>query len=459
MSTRNLPERPPLEYLKKLAKERLVALRATDPTAKLAQAQHAVAREHGFSSWRALKSEVDRRRAPVLAEFFRQCAAGDIGGLRALLEKDAGLVRERTPEGSTGLHLAVRHPDAVRLLIEHGADPNVRDVGDNATPLHFAAANGCLESVRILLDAGADVHGTGDVHTGEVIGWAARQGNEAVIDLLLERGARHHIFSAMALGDRDLVRRLVDENPECLARRRSRFENEHTPLHAAFAPPDGLGWLSGRPDYAMMKLLIELGADIEAKDDKGRTPLALAMLRGDQEAMRLLKEAGAKVPRQLPESDFPKRMAASASSIKKSAPMFFVHDMRATVRWYESIGVTVADRYEDAGELIFARLCFGNGEFTLSPGGDPGGPRDVRLWFFTDKVEELYQLLKERQLRVAQVGLSGGASTEPDVQFDEDLYEPFYGGRQFSVRDNNGLSLIFWQPDWLSPNAGSTNQD
>jgi catechol 2,3-dioxygenase-like lactoylglutathione lyase family enzyme len=130
--------------------------------------------------------------------------------------------------------------------------------------------------------------------------------------------------------------------------------------------------------------------------------------------------------------------------------MFFVRDMRATVHWYESIGFTVADRYEDGGELMFARLSFGNGEFTLSPGGTTG-PRDVRLWFFTDRVQELYELLKERQLRVAQAALTGGSSEEAEVRFEEDFYEPFYGGRQFSIRDNNDLSLIFWQPAWLEP--------
>src|SRR5206468_2947995 len=80
-----------------------------------------------------------------------------VEALRELLKKDPALSRERVAAGSTGLHLAVRHPEALRLLIEHGADPNVRDLGDNAGPLHFAAANGSLESVRILLDAGADV--------------------------------------------------------------------------------------------------------------------------------------------------------------------------------------------------------------------------------------------------------------------------------------------------------------
>ena len=80
---------------------------------------------------------------------------------------------------------------------------------------------------------------------------------------------------------------------------------------------------------------------------------------------------------------------------------------------------------------MFARLSFGQCEFSLSPGGNPG-PRDVSLWFYTDRIQDLYESLRARR-----------------VPFDEDLYVPFYGGRQFSIRDINGLSLIFWQPDWL----------
>ena len=149
MSPLNLPERASLEYLKKLAKERLAALRTTDAAARLADAQLAIAREYGFASWRALKAEIDRRRAPHVAEFLRACAAGDVDTLRQLLKNHPGFARERIAAGSTGLHLAVRHPDALRLLIEHGADPNMRDTGDNASALHFAAANGNLESVRM----------------------------------------------------------------------------------------------------------------------------------------------------------------------------------------------------------------------------------------------------------------------------------------------------------------------
>jgi ankyrin repeat protein len=444
----SLPERASYEFLKKLAKDRLVALHAADPTAKLAAAQLAIAQEYGFTSWRALKAEIDRRRAPHISEFMRACTAGDVNALGALLKREPGLVRERVAAGSTGLHLAVRHPDAVRLLLQHGADPNMRDDGDNASPLHFAAAHGNVESVRLLLDAGADVHGAGDVHQGNVIGWAARKRNQTVVDLLLARGARHHIFSAMALGDHGWVERLVEENPDCLSRRRSRYECGQTPLHAAFAPPDGLGFLTGEPDYALLALLIDLGADLEAKDDKGRTPLQVALLRGDREATRLLRAAGALEPESPVGSDGTE-LRQLADSVRKGDPMFRVPDMRATVQWYQAIGFALIDAYEDSGDLVFARLSFGKCELTLSPGAT-AGPRDVSLWLYTDRVEELYRQLKNRQVQAAGVTPSVG---DAEVPFEEDLYAPFYGGRQFSIRDINGLTLIFWQPDWLAPRS------
>jgi hypothetical protein len=57
---RRLPPRPNLEYLKNEAKRRLQALRLTAPAARLADAQHRLAREYGFANWRELKASVDR---------------------------------------------------------------------------------------------------------------------------------------------------------------------------------------------------------------------------------------------------------------------------------------------------------------------------------------------------------------------------------------------------------------
>jgi len=439
-----LPQHPSLDYLKKLAKERLRQMRAASPAAQLSTAQLAVAREHGFPSWRALKAEVDRRRAPAREAFFAACQAGDLAELTVLLEKGPTLVGERNEDGGTGLHVAVAHPACVRLLLEHGADPNAREGGDNAYPLHFAAGGGYLESVRALLDAGGDVHGFADVHKADVIGWAVGDGRNVsrdVVALLIERGARHHIFSAIGMGDLDLVQRLVEEDPDALFRRRSRFEQGQTPLHFALAAPDGLQ--SKTPQYEIAELLIELGAELEAEDDKGRTPLAVAMLHGDLEAMRLLKAAGAKEPQAVDPSILEGRMDALRDSMRKQVtPMLCVADVGVAVAWYTSLGFKLQGRYPEVGEMSWAALSFGKTELMVQQRGRRASDQ-IALWFHTARIDELYELFKSRQLRASQAALDGKTAENPEIHFLEDLYEPFHGGRQFSVRDINGLELVF----------------
>lgn len=57
--SRNLPDRPNLEYLKKEAKSLLDVLQQRDATAQLTDAQHALARDYGFASWPKLKAHVE----------------------------------------------------------------------------------------------------------------------------------------------------------------------------------------------------------------------------------------------------------------------------------------------------------------------------------------------------------------------------------------------------------------
>jgi ankyrin repeat protein len=447
MANAKLPDRASLEYLKKLAKERLRQLRSVDPQTRLATAQLAIAREHGFSSWRALKAELDRRRADSVTRFFAGCASGDVDALGALLTDEPSLVRAENPaaphHGWTGLHTAAQqaHLDAVRLLLARGADPNAREAGDNTTPLHWAAARGHLDTVRTLLDAGSNVHGEGDVHEMDVIGWAtiyAPPGDipHDVVALLLQRGARHHIYSALALGDPEAIRGVVERNPEALARHMSRFEGGWTPLHFAM----------DRQRYDLLDLLIQLGADLEATDNRGQTALATAMLRGDQEAMRRLHAGGARPPRTVGAGDLKSGVAALARSVRKGVPMISVPDVAATLEWYTSIGFAEVARYADEGVVNFGMVSLGRAELMFNLFGTPAST-GVSLWFYTDAIDRLYQLFKDRQLEAARVTLDGRSNVAGGITFQEDLYDPFYGGRQFSIRDLNGYSLTFLQEE------------
>ena len=446
-----LPDRASLEFLKKLAKDRLRELRRTNPDARLAAAQLALAREYGFPSWRALRAEVARRGTPLFLSFFRACRTGDLAALKDLLDHHPALVGERTPEGSTALHQAVGHPEALRLLLERGADPNTRDVGDNALPLHGAAGAGPLESVRALLDAGSDVHGFGDLHRMDVIGWATvfAAARRDVVALLVERGARHHVFSAIALGDRDLLRQVVAADPEAIKRRLSRFEQEQTALHYVVAPADGLvgGLFRTGEHYQTLDVLIELGADLEAEDAKGRTPLAIAMLRGDQEAMRRLHAAGAKMP---PVSPPPDRepIPELAASVSELTPMLGVPDLNATVSWYQSIGFELAASHEEGGRIDWAEVRFGHARIMFVPSTVPWRENTaaLSLWMRTNRLDDLYAVLKRRQLERARAALVGEAPADSLIRFQGDLYTAFYGQREFCIRDPNGIELMFFQP-------------
>jgi ankyrin repeat protein len=456
-----LPARASLEYLKKLAKDRLRELRRTDPRTRLADAQLAVARDHGLPSWRALKAEVERRGTSLRDAFFAACAAGDPSGMQDLLEREPQLANARRDDGATALHLALAHPAGVRLLLERGADPNVRDTGDNALPLHFAAAGAPIETVRLLIEAGSDVHGRGDAHALDVIGWAAcfEEPRRDVIDLLLARGARHHVFSAVATGDHQALRMLAAEGRDTLRRRLGRSEQEQTALHYCIAPPDGLvgGLFRTGEHYRTLQLLIELGAELEARDSKGRTPLAIAMLRGDREAMRILHEAGAREPELSPATRAAASTASLAQSVVGLVPMIAVPDIDAAVAWYCAVGFELTGSNGEPGKLDWAEVALGQARIMFASSADAWreGTSGLSLWLYTNRIDDLHADLRRRQFDRSRATLAGRELETPEIRFRADLHTTHYGMREFAIEDPHGVDLTFAQPSSAAPPAGS----
>lgn len=117
-----------------------------------------------------------------LAGFFNQPAL-----IEALLTYGAEVdARSRNQMSNAPIHAAAagRSRESVRILLEHGADANARQAG-GFTPLHSAAQAGDAELVRLLIASGADVQARAD-NNQNALDLAMTGGHQAVVDVLDE---------------------------------------------------------------------------------------------------------------------------------------------------------------------------------------------------------------------------------------------------------------------------------
>ena len=147
--------------------------------------------------------------------------AGDLGKVRALLAENFLLASQRLSNGESPLMAALYrgHADVVNALVEAGAEIDVFAAAatgrsadlrraltpqtlnsvsyDGWTPLHLAAFFGHAGNVRLLLDAGANVHAVSQNSMANTPLHAATAGRHAdVALLLLERGADALVLDA-----------------------------------------------------------------------------------------------------------------------------------------------------------------------------------------------------------------------------------------------------------------------
>jgi hypothetical protein len=135
---------------------------------------------------------------------------------------------------NSALHTAAVNGRAelASLLLRRGAAPDAIGYEGNkglTPPVVLAAWEGTLETLRVLLDRGADPNLPASAETA--LYTAAEHGSRDKAELLLSRGARHDIFTASILGEVEIVRRMLRAYPP-LKNARS-HKRGRTPLEEA----------------------------------------------------------------------------------------------------------------------------------------------------------------------------------------------------------------------------------
>jgi ankyrin repeat protein len=232
--SRELPEKPNLEYLKKQAKELLRSTRQ----GKLADAQHTLANEYGFATWAKLKSYVEALGLTP-PEALKA----------AVCDSDASRVRE----------LLKKHPE-LRARID---DP-LPNYGFGQHALFAAVQRSDRATIDVLLDAGADMRKRTEW-------WAGGFGvlddcDPSLVDFLIERGAEVDAHSAARLGRMPKLRELVTADSGVV---RARGGDGQTPLHFAST-------------VEVAEFLLSNGAEIDARDVDHESTPAQYMLRVEQ---------------------------------------------------------------------------------------------------------------------------------------------------------------------------------
>src|SRR5262249_214976 len=216
-------------------------------------------------------------------EFLKAVIEGDVAKVKEMLKADASLAQARDEKGLSAILKAVYYgkKEVVATLLASGVELNIFEASatgqteragalikqdaslanafssDGFTPLRPAVFFGHMQTVEVLLAAGAEVN-TASRETMKVtpLHSAAAARQVAIARLLISHGANVNARQA---------------------------ESGFTPLHEAAA----------NGDIELATLLLEHGAKINAKMKDGKTPLAFAVSRNQNEMAAFLRGRGA----------------------------------------------------------------------------------------------------------------------------------------------------------------------
>ncbi len=281
------------------------------------------------------------------------------------------------PAENSPFYLPIRNNDLATLAkLIQDPGPKARDSRGNS-PLMYAAALGSLESMRLLLDAGADPNAANDFDATPLM-WCA--GDAAKVRLLLSKGA----------------------NPN------ARSKLGRTPLLIAAA-------YDGATEAA--RLLIEKGADVHARDRSGTTVLDQAAAANQIELARLLIEKGALV-NSADEDGFTTLMAAAGNGDRNAAMVELLLEHGAAVNPKTGDTVEFVKNGPIAlGHLTSLQIAAGMANYeavqALIEAGADVNARDVR-----NATPLVFAVATDRaNPKIVQLLLAKGARREPALDW------------------------------------------
>ena len=212
-------------------------------------------------------------------EFVDAAIQGNVAKVKEMLLADPGLARSTDEKGLSVILKAAYYGkrDVVAALLESGVSFDIFE----------AAATGQTEKVKALLKADPSLVNAYSVDGFMPLGLATFFGHREIVEALLAAGAPVNapsresmkmsaLGSAMAAERNDIARVLIEHGADVNAK----AENELTPLHTAAA--------RGNLESAM--LLLDKGADINAMTADGKTPLAYATERNQPGMVEFLQK-------------------------------------------------------------------------------------------------------------------------------------------------------------------------
>lgn len=259
--------------------------RSTDPAVQALL--DAIARHDLVAVRKLLAAQKDLARAADSSgstALMHSASTGTVAIMQALL--DAGPdVNASNARQATALHWAVPDQEKVKVLLVNGARVDAKTV-EGRTPLYVATMlpEG-LASVRLLLEAGADIEAATILGTTAL--FPAATTSAEITKLLLEHGANPNVRARtgatpiLFTRGADVIALLLARGADARARSKT---GESSLMEPAI-----------RGDVSAAKLLLDNGADVNAADHRGYTPLLLAaQYDGDSpELVRLLLDRGA----------------------------------------------------------------------------------------------------------------------------------------------------------------------